>query len=61
MASHNNVEVIVISTQSSAFQNQKELVKWLTTILQPAIDKQQINIRKMFLKNWTHTPAIYLS
>jgi hypothetical protein len=56
----NNVEVIVLSN-SSNYRSEKELVKWLATIVQPALDKQQANIRKKYLKNWKHTPAIYLS
>jgi hypothetical protein len=56
----NNVEVIIPSNQSCRY-NQKELLQWLTNILQPAIDKQRIKAGKMLLKIWTDTPIIFLS
>ena len=61
MAYDNNIEVIVFSNHCSSSQSEKELLKWLTTIVQPAIDRQQANSKKKYLKNWKHTPAIYLS
>jgi hypothetical protein len=61
MKHYNNFEVILLSNHSSPDLSQKELIKWLTTILQPTIDKQQESIKKMFLKILKETPAIYLS
>ena len=60
MASDNNVEVIVLSNASN-YRSEKELLKWFTSIVQPAVDKQEASIEKKYLKNWKHTPAIYLS
>jgi hypothetical protein len=60
MAPDNNVEVIVLPN-SANYCSEKELIKWFTTVVQPAIDRQQANIKKKYLKNWKHTPAIYLS
>ncbi len=61
MASNNNVEVIVLSDHSAGYRSEKELLKWFTTIVQPAIDRQQAKTKKKYLTNWKHTPAIYLS
>jgi hypothetical protein len=60
MRRDNNVEVIVLSN-SSSYRNEKDLLKWFTAIVQPAIERQQASIKKQYLKNWKHTPAIYLS
>ncbi len=61
MKYNNNIEVILLSNHSSTDSSQKALVKWLTTILQSAIDKQQESIKKIFLRILKDTPAIYLS
>jgi hypothetical protein len=41
MKHYNNIEVILLSNHSATGSSQKELINWLTTILQPTIDKQQ--------------------
>jgi hypothetical protein len=61
MKQHNNIEIIHLSKQASTDRSQKALVKWLTTILQSAIDKQQERSKKMYLRILEETPAIYLS
>ena len=61
MKHHNNIEIILISKQGSTHTGQKALVKWLATILQFAIDKQQENIENMFPRILEDEPAIYLS
>ncbi len=58
---NNNIEVVLLSNHASPDSNQKGLVKWLTTTLQPEIDKQHGWTKKMFLKTLEDTPAIYLS
>lgn len=61
MKHHNNIEIILLSKQASAGRSQKALIKWLTTILQSAVDKQQESIKKMFVRILGDSPAIYLS
>ncbi len=61
MATDKNVEVIVLSNSPLSYQNEKELLQWFKTTVQPVLDKQQANSKKKYLKNWKHTPAIYLS
>lgn len=61
MSYDNNVEVIVLSNHSLGYRSERELLEWFTTIVQPAIDRQQANSKKKYLKNWKYTPAIYLS
>ncbi len=61
MKYNNNLEVILVSKLSPSASRQKELVNWLTTTLQSAIDKQHAGIKKMFLIILKDTPAIYLS
>jgi hypothetical protein len=61
MRRHNNIEIIFLSKHSSMDASQKAVVKWLTTILQLAIDKQQGNIEKIFPRILAGTPAICLS
>ena len=61
MKHHNNIEIILLSKQGSTDTGQKALVKWLTTILQFEIDKQQESIENMFPGILEDAPAIYLS
>jgi hypothetical protein len=58
---HHNIEVVLLSNHSSTASGRNELVKWLTTILQPVLDKQHESIKKMFLRILKDTPAIFLS
>jgi hypothetical protein len=57
----NNLEVIIPSNTCFTRQGQREFIQWFTTVVQPAIDNQQIETKKMRLKVWTHIPAINLS
>jgi hypothetical protein len=61
MASNKNVEVIVLSNHTPGYRSEKELLRWFTSIVQPAIDRQQAKTKKKYLTNWKYTPAIYLS
>ena len=60
MGQQNNVEIMIIANHSLTSQHKKELAKWLTA-LQPTIEKQQTIVKKIFLRFWQQTPAIYLS
>jgi len=61
MKYNNNIEVILVSKLLPSHSGRKELVNWLTTTLQFAIDRQHAGIKKMFLSILKDTPAIYLS
>lgn len=61
MKNNNKVEVILSFKYSLPNLHQKELVRWLGIIAQPAIDRQQENAKKIFLSTLKDTPAIYLS
>lgn len=59
---HDNiVEVILTFNRCLTDRCEKELINWLATTAQPAVGKQQANVKKKYLKNWKNTPAIYLS
>jgi hypothetical protein len=61
MEDDNNMEVILVSKYALSDLRQKELRKWLQTVLQPAIRIQHEKVEKMFLGPLKSTPAIYLS
>ncbi len=61
MKNYNQVEVILFSKFSLRGFRQKELVRWLGTITQPAIGRQQEKAKKLFLRTLKDTLAIYLS
>ena len=61
MKNINKVEVILFSKYSLGDARQKELVRWLGTILQTAIVRQQDISRKLFLRTLKDSPAIYMS
>jgi len=61
MKSDNKVEVILFSKYTFGNFDQKELVRWLGTTLQPVIQEQQDITKKLFSKTLKDTPAIYLS
>jgi hypothetical protein len=61
MKSDNNIEVILLSKPSVTNSYQKELVKWLTTTVQPAIAIQHATTKKLFLRILKDTPAILMS
>jgi len=61
MRNYNQLEVILFSGYSFRNQTQKELVKWLATIAQAAMDYQQQKAKKIFLKTLKDSPAIHMS
>jgi hypothetical protein len=61
MKNNNTVEVILFSKYSLTDLRQKELVKWLGTCAQSAIERQQEKAKNIFLRTLKDTPAIHLS
>ena len=61
MKHYNQVEIILFSKYSLGNLRQKELVRWLGTTLQYAIERQQSVAKRIFLGKLKDTPAIYLS
>jgi hypothetical protein len=61
MKNINRVEVILFSNYSFKNLSQRELVRWLGTTAQPAIDKQSSTTTKLHLKTLRDTPPIYMS
>jgi hypothetical protein len=61
MKNDQNIEFILFPRFSIKDSRQKELVKWLSTSVQYAIEKQQESTKKIFLTMLQETPAIYLS
>lgn len=61
MKNNNQVEVILFSNYSFKEVGQRELVRWLGTTAQSAIDRQNEKAKKLFLKTLKGTPAIYMS
>jgi hypothetical protein len=61
MEDDSNMEVILVSKYDLSDLRQKELRKWLQTVLQPAIRLQHEKVEKMFLSILKNTPAIYFS
>ena len=61
MKNYNQVEVILFSKYFTTDFRQKELVRWLGTTAQSAIDRQYKKAKKLFLKTLKDTPAIYMS
>jgi hypothetical protein len=56
MKNYNQVEVILSSKYSL-----QDLVRWLGTMAQSAIGRQQEKAKKIFLRTLKDTPPIYLS
>jgi len=61
MKHYHQLEVILFSRYSFKDLRQKELVRWLGTTGQSAINAQHGKARKIFLKTLKGTPAIYMS
>jgi len=61
MKNDNKVKVLLFSKYSFGNFDQKELVRWVGTTLQPFIWQQDDITKKLFLKTLKDTPAIYLS
>jgi hypothetical protein len=61
MKNNNKIEVILFSRYFPSDVQQRELVKWLGTTLQPAIKEQHEKTQKVFLNTLKHSEPIYLS
>ena len=61
MKNYNQVEVIFFSKYSLTNLHHKQQVRWLGTIAQSAIERQNEKAKKLFLTILNETPAIYLS
>ena len=61
MKHYNQTEVILFSKYSFKDLRQKELVRWLGTTAQCAIQQQDEVTKKLFLRTLKDTPAIYMS
>jgi len=61
MENINNIEVILSSKLFLSYARKEELVLWLTTTVQTAIEKQLGETKKIFLTTLKGSPAIYMS
>jgi hypothetical protein len=61
MKNYNQLELVLFSRYSFKNLDQRDLVRWLGTTAQHAIDYQKGRTKKLFLKVLRDTPAIYLS
>lgn len=61
MKNYNQLQVILFSKYSFKDMRQRELVKWLGTSAQSAIERQQARVKKLFLRILKDTPPIYMS
>ena len=61
MKHSNQIEVILFSKYSLNDLRQKELVRWLGTTAQTAIQLQHVITKKLHLRTLKDTPAIYMS
>jgi hypothetical protein len=60
MKDSKKIQIILFAKYSFRNLQQKELVRWLTT-LQPLIEQQKQSVKKFVLKNLNDTPPIYMS
>jgi len=61
MKNYNQIEVILFSNYSFRNLRQKELLRWLGTTAQSAIQRQNERAKKLFPAVLKDSPAIYLS
>ena|GEM_PF-6618944 len=61
MKSGGNLEVVLLSDKSLSERRRQEILEWFRTTLQSAVDKQETNMKKVFVKILSDTPAIFLS
>ena len=61
MKNYNLVEIVLFSKYSSKDSRFKELERWLGTTAQTVIAYQHKRVKKIHLKTFMNTPAIYLS
>jgi hypothetical protein len=58
---NNRVEVLLVSNQSTRDLSPEELVNWMKTTMQPAIEEQEELAQKIFPVSIKGLPAFYLS
>ena len=61
MKDYYQLEVILFSKYPFKNLGQKDLLEWLRTTAQFAIDRQHNRVKKLFLKTLKDSPAIYFS
>jgi len=61
MKHYNQTEVVLFSKYFLNDLRQKELVRWLGTTAQSAIQRQHLITKKLLLRTLKDTPAIYMS
>jgi hypothetical protein len=61
MKHYNQTEVILFSKYVLKGVDRKELVRWLGTTAQSAIQLQHVMTKKIHLRTLKDTPAIYMS
>jgi hypothetical protein len=61
MKNNNQVEVILFTNYSFRDLRQKELLRWLGTTAQSAIQRQNEKVKKLLPTILKDSPAIYLS
>ena len=61
MKHYNQTEVILFSKDLFKDLQRKELVRWLGTTAQSAIQQQHLITKKLHLRTLKDTPAIYMS
>jgi hypothetical protein len=61
MKNNNRIEIVLFSNYSFKDVHQKQLVRWLGTTVQPAIDSQFLKAKRLHLTTLKDTPPIYMS
>ena len=61
MKNYNQVEIVFFPKYSLTNSHHKQQVRWLGTIAQFEIERQNEKAKKLFLGTLKNTPAIYLS
>jgi len=62
MKKHNYyIEVMVISKSLATQWSESDMVKWFSTIIQPAIEMQEAYVKKLFKGTLSNLLPIYLS
>ncbi len=61
MKDYYQLEVILFSKYTTRSLAEKDLLKWLRTVAQFAIERQRDKVKKLFLKTLTDSPPIYFS
>ncbi|OQP40998.1 hypothetical protein A4H97_15470 [Niastella yeongjuensis] len=58
---NNYIEVMVISKTLANQWSENDMVKWFTTIIQPAVERQELYVKKIFKGTLTNLLPVYLS